>query len=177
MKALSSKGSSANGSSLGGSTQSLAMNANEHNALISHYKDLIREQDIQLTASKLRLNEHTSMNQTLVVTLKQLEEQYQLLKEQNSLLRASSRESLLFINFNFKNINLFFIFQIPVPKIRMKLLTWDKSLRIWEFKIIICEKWIAEVAISRLIWTWSLTRKKLRAYENRFWMSSWWTTN
>ena len=92
IKAISSKvdsGSSGFATSVSGN--SLGPNSEEQKAIIARYKEFIREQDIQLNSYKLKLDEQNQLNQTLVATLKQLEDQFQTLKDQHALLRASSK--------------------------------------------------------------------------------------
>jgi hypothetical protein len=60
------------------------------------FKQLIREQDMQLNLVRQQFNEQTQLNQQLTTTLKQLEERYQLLKDQHSLLKATTASIFCF---------------------------------------------------------------------------------
>lgn len=62
----------------------------ENNQVIMQFKQLIREQDTQLNDIKKQFIEQVDLNQTLTSTLKQIEERYQLLKDQHALLKATT---------------------------------------------------------------------------------------
>ena len=62
----------------------------ENSEVIIKFKQLIREQDQQLNIIRNQYNEQNQVNQQLTITLKKLEERYQLLKDQHSLLKATT---------------------------------------------------------------------------------------
>jgi hypothetical protein len=70
----------------------------ENNEVIMQFKQLIREQDMQLNLVQQQFYEQTHVNQQLKTTLKQLKERYQLLKDQHSLLKALTASIFMFYN-------------------------------------------------------------------------------
>ncbi|KAJ8315913.1 hypothetical protein KUTeg_006547 [Tegillarca granosa] len=60
----------------------------EHEKVVNHYKNLIQEQDQQLTDTKKQLEDLQKTHQLAELQLQELKEQVQQLKDQNSLLKA-----------------------------------------------------------------------------------------
>lgn len=60
----------------------------QHENIVEHYKELIREQDIQLTAVRNELRDAKSKIADAIKSAAQANEQLQTIKDQNALLKA-----------------------------------------------------------------------------------------
>jgi predicted phage tail protein len=60
----------------------------QHENIVEHYKELIREQDVQLTAVRNELRDAKSKMADAIKSAAQANEQLQTIKDQNALLKA-----------------------------------------------------------------------------------------